>query len=125
MNREKKKRPTHDELLIDIYIYIYIYRERERSIYQCEIITLTYQHVIHISDLLSGGTNFRSDIKAMLGPKNCGVRLYRIFQVCWMFITPLLIIVRRDAYVIAFNKKSLFLGIDCIHIYQLFTTSFG
>ncbi|CAF4238261.1 unnamed protein product, partial [Rotaria sordida] len=36
--------------------------------------------------------NFRSDVEAMLGPKNWGVRLYVIFQICWSFITPLVII---------------------------------
>jgi hypothetical protein len=40
-----------------------------------------------------GTKNFRADIKAMLGKKNWGVRLYFIFQICWLFITPGLIIV--------------------------------
>ncbi|CAF1020392.1 unnamed protein product [Rotaria sp. Silwood1] len=39
-----------------------------------------------------GGNRFRTDLKAMLGPKNCGIRIYRIFQICWLFITPMLII---------------------------------
>ncbi|CAF4131337.1 unnamed protein product, partial [Rotaria sordida] len=39
-----------------------------------------------------GSNNFRSDVEAMLGPKNWGVRLYVIFQICWSFITPLVII---------------------------------
>ncbi|CAF2737142.1 unnamed protein product [Rotaria sp. Silwood2] len=39
-----------------------------------------------------GGNRFRADLKAMLGSKDCGVRLYRMFQICWLFITPMLII---------------------------------
>ncbi|CAF4977823.1 unnamed protein product, partial [Rotaria sp. Silwood1] len=39
-----------------------------------------------------GSNNFRSDVEAMLGSKNWGVRFYFIFQICWSFITPLVII---------------------------------
>lgn len=31
----------------------------------------------------------------MLGAKDWGVRIYLLFQICWLLITPLLIIVRR------------------------------
>ncbi|CAF5220901.1 unnamed protein product, partial [Rotaria magnacalcarata] len=36
--------------------------------------------------------HFHEDLKAMLGSRNCGVRLYPIFQICWLFITPGIII---------------------------------
>ncbi|CAF1058426.1 unnamed protein product [Rotaria sordida] len=39
-----------------------------------------------------GSNRFRADLIAMLGSKDYGVRLYRIFQICWLFITPMLII---------------------------------
>ncbi|CAF1181269.1 unnamed protein product [Adineta steineri] len=39
-----------------------------------------------------GSNNFRKDIKAMVGPKNMGVRVFRLFQICWMFITPIIIL---------------------------------
>ncbi|CAF3969028.1 unnamed protein product [Rotaria sp. Silwood1] len=42
--------------------------------------------------LFLGSNNFRSDVEAMLGSKNWGVRFYFIFQICWSFITPLVII---------------------------------
>ena len=72
----------------------------------------------------SGGNNFRADVKIMLGAKNWGFRLYRVFQLCWMLITPLLILVRstRTAFLLMLK---IFLGSDYFHIYQLSSTSIG
>ncbi|CAF0879596.1 unnamed protein product [Adineta ricciae] len=39
-----------------------------------------------------GSNNFRDDIKVMLGEKDWGVRLFPIFKICWLFLTPLLIL---------------------------------
>ncbi|CAM4866858.1 unnamed protein product [Rotaria socialis] len=39
-----------------------------------------------------GVSQFHEDLKAMLGSRNYGVRLYPIFKICWLFITPGIII---------------------------------
>lgn len=49
----------------------------------CECICVAYVY---------GCKNFRADIRAMLGAKDWGVRIYLLFQICWLLITPLLII---------------------------------
>ena len=68
-----------------------------------------------------GGNNFRTDIKTMLGKKNWAVRLYRIFQFCWMTITPLLIIVsatERHRSIDCRRSRSI-VGFDRFYVDQL------
>ncbi|CAF2863391.1 unnamed protein product, partial [Rotaria sp. Silwood2] len=54
---------------------------------ECICIAYVYEFILFL-----GSNNFRSDVEAMLGSKNWGVRFYFIFQICWSFITPLVII---------------------------------
>jgi len=57
----------------------------------------------------------------MLGGKDWGVRIFPLFKICWLFITPALILVgiKKELINLFFLK---YLGIDYIYIYKLSTT---